>query len=90
MRPDFSKIDYKLKPRNSEPVGPGSGAPVWNTAEHIAVKAWYTADDLYAMEHLNYAAGVAPFLVIDALKAALAAGLSAIGRGTARKITGGS
>jgi methylmalonyl-CoA mutase len=36
--------------------------PVWNTAEHIPVKAWYTADDLYAMEHLDYAAGVAPFL----------------------------
>ena len=26
------------------------------------MKAWYTADDLYAMEHLEYAAGVAPFL----------------------------
>src|SRR6516165_1194353 len=32
------------------------------TAERIPVKAWYTADDLYAMEHLDYAAGVAPFL----------------------------
>ena len=35
---------------------------MWNTAEHIPVKAWYTADDLYAMEHLEYAAGVPPFL----------------------------
>ena len=25
-------------------------------------RPWYTADDLYAMEHLEYAAGVAPFL----------------------------
>jgi methylmalonyl-CoA mutase len=62
MRPDFSKIDYKLKPQNSDTAGPAHGSPVWNTAEHIAVKAWYTADDLYAMEHLDYAAGVAPFL----------------------------
>jgi methylmalonyl-CoA mutase len=57
MRPDFSKIDYKIQPRNAEVSG-----EVWNTAEHIPVKPWYTADDLYAMEHLEYAAGVAPFL----------------------------
>jgi len=44
------------------PLGPAHDAPVWNTAERIAVKAWYTPDDLYAMEHLDYAAGVAPFL----------------------------
>jgi methylmalonyl-CoA mutase len=30
--------------------------------ERIAVKPWYTASDLYAMEHLEYAAGVPPFL----------------------------
>ena len=62
MRPDFSKIEYKLQPQSAEPAGPGEHAPVWRTAEHIPVKAWYTADDLYAMEHLEYAAGVAPFL----------------------------
>jgi methylmalonyl-CoA mutase len=62
MRPDFSKIEYKLLPHTVDAAGPGEGAPVWNTAEHIPVKAWYTADDLYAMEHLEYAAGVAPFL----------------------------
>ena len=49
MRPDFSKIDYQLRPPNSDPAGPAEGAPVWKTAEHIPVKAWYTADDLYAM-----------------------------------------
>ena len=32
------------------------------TPERIPVKPCYTADDLYAMEHLDYAAGVAPFL----------------------------
>jgi methylmalonyl-CoA mutase len=62
MRPDFSKIAYQLPKQGSEPSGPGEHMPVWNTAEHIPVKAWYTADDLYAMEHLDYAAGVAPFL----------------------------
>ena len=62
MRPDFSKIDYRLRPQKADPVGPAEGSPVWKTAERIPVKAWYTADDLYAMEHLEYAAGVAPFL----------------------------
>jgi methylmalonyl-CoA mutase len=62
MRPDFSKIAYQLPKQSAEPFGPGEHVPVWNTAEHIPVKAWYTADDLYAMEHLDYAAGVAPFL----------------------------
>src|SRR3982750_418090 len=62
MRPDFSKIDYKLRPQKADPVGPGENFSVWKTAEQIAVKAWYTPDDLYAMEHLDFAAGVAPFL----------------------------
>jgi len=61
MRPDFSKIDYDPRAA-APPAGPGGDAPVWNTAEHIPVKPWYTADDLYAMEHLDYAAGVPPFL----------------------------
>jgi methylmalonyl-CoA mutase len=57
MRPDFSKIAYKVRPNEAEVTG-----DVWNTAEHIPVKAWYAADDLYAMEHLEYAAGLPPFL----------------------------
>ena len=63
MRPDFSKIEYKLQSRNPAPAGPTESAPVWHTSEHIPVKAWYTAEDLYAMEHLAYAAGVPPFRV---------------------------
>ncbi len=34
----------------------------WMTAEQISVKGLYNAEDLEGMEHLNYAAGVAPFL----------------------------
>jgi methylmalonyl-CoA mutase len=62
MRPDFSKIEYQIRPQVVAPAGPREGSPVWHTAEHIPVKAWYTAADLYAMEHLEYAAGVPPFL----------------------------
>src|ERR1039458_10827241 len=54
MRPDFSKIDYRLRPQDSDPAGPpeGSlaGSRFWKTPEHIPVKAWDTAADLYAME----------------------------------------
>lgn len=34
----------------------------WETPERIPVKSVYTADDLKGMEHLNYAAGIPPFL----------------------------
>ena len=34
----------------------------WITAEQIPVKTDYTAKDLENLEHLNYAAGIAPFL----------------------------
>jgi methylmalonyl-CoA mutase len=62
MRPDFSKITYKVAPQAAELPATGEDVPVWNTPEHIPVKARYTADDLYAMEHLDYAAGIPPFL----------------------------
>jgi methylmalonyl-CoA mutase len=34
----------------------------WQTPERIPVKSVYIADDLKGMEHLNYAAGLPPFL----------------------------
>jgi methylmalonyl-CoA mutase len=36
--------------------------PNWVTPEHIEVKPVYTSDDLYGLEHLEYAAGLPPFL----------------------------
>ena len=39
-----------------------SNENVWLTAEQIPVKGHYSAEDLAGMEHLNYAAGIAPFL----------------------------
>ena len=38
------------------------GKRALGNSEHIAVKGTYTAEDLEGMEHLNYAAGIAPFL----------------------------
>ncbi len=60
-RPDFKSIDYRPgKP--GTPAGTGSTPGGWMTSEQIEVKPVYSSDDLAGMEHLQYAAGVAPFL----------------------------
>ncbi|WP_075590348.1 methylmalonyl-CoA mutase [Labilibacter marinus] len=67
MRPDFKNIDFK----KSSPCG-GVKAKEWEkkhgikkdwvTPERIPVKSAYSATDLEGMEHLNYAAGLPPYL----------------------------
>ena len=59
MKPDFSKINIKTAGSNAAKVAAES---TWVTPEQIPVKPVYTAEDLLGMEHLNYAAGIAPFL----------------------------
>ena len=59
MRPDFSKIELSGSAGTSDGVHPVSS---WLTAEQIPVKPFYTAEDLAHMEHLEYAAGIPPFL----------------------------
>ncbi len=60
MRPDFSKVGY----RSGCEAGsvPQPAAKAWQTNEQIAVKPIYTASDLAGMEHLEYAAGLPPYL----------------------------
>ena len=60
MRPDFSKIDMS-QDHKSEAANTSSQS-TWTTPEQIPVKPIYTAEDLAGMEHLNYAAGLPPFL----------------------------
>ncbi|MFI3262837.1 MAG: methylmalonyl-CoA mutase [Rikenellaceae bacterium] len=60
MRAKFSNISTATK-ESSSCCAQGQN-PVWNTPEQVEVKGAYTADDLEGMEHLNYAAGIAPFL----------------------------
>jgi methylmalonyl-CoA mutase len=62
MKPDFTKMDYKLPLPAAAPAIAGDPAAGWMTAEQISVKPMYTAADIVAMEHLEYAAGIAPFL----------------------------
>ena len=66
MKPDFKNIDIKA----AAPAGKFCGCKakkagadeIWKTPEHIEVKPVYTKEDLEGMEHLNYAAGIAPNL----------------------------
>jgi methylmalonyl-CoA mutase len=59
MRPDFSKIDYRPVPDG----GASGDAPgEWFVPEHIALKSFYTREELDGMEHLDYAAGLPPYL----------------------------
>ena len=59
MRPDFSKIDFRQI--KAEPQKQANGE-LWETPEHISIKPAYSKEDLEKMEHLNYAAGLPPFL----------------------------
>ena len=62
MKPDFTKIEYKIRPQQTVAAVPENSAAEWLTAEGIPVKPLYTADDLGGMQHLEYAAGIPPFL----------------------------
>ncbi|MGE0091629.1 MAG: methylmalonyl-CoA mutase [Bacteroidales bacterium] len=57
MRPKFSELKYSGAAAPS-----GKEQPVWMTPEQIGVKGTYNASDLEGLEHLNYAAGIPPFL----------------------------
>jgi methylmalonyl-CoA mutase len=63
MRPDFSKIE--LKPEVERAAARESKAQdnrEWLSPEHIPVKSFYTREDLEGLEHLEYAAGIPPYL----------------------------
>ncbi len=66
MKPDFSKLSYKPiiseKKSFSEWEKEQGIQNDWLTPENIHVKPAYGSSDLEGMEHLNYAAGIAPFL----------------------------
>jgi methylmalonyl-CoA mutase len=66
MKPDFHKIDIKAtQQQRSAKTLPKSEdfiSEEWMTAEQIPVKSFYTRNDLADMEHLDYAAGIPPFL----------------------------
>lgn len=66
MKPDFSKINIKSAEASRQAASEWEKQhninKNWLTPEQIPVKPVYTKDDLLDMEHLNYAAGIAPYL----------------------------
>ncbi|OYT17341.1 MAG: methylmalonyl-CoA mutase [Bacteroidetes bacterium 4572_77] len=66
MKPNFKNIDIHSKPNYQNDSAQWETEnrikKDWNTPEKISVKPVYNAHDLKGMEHLNYAAGLPPFL----------------------------
>src|SRR5574344_2130992 len=65
MRKDFKNIDIYagFQPQNGLEWQKANDIKAdWKTPEHIEVKPVYTKEDLEGMEHLDFAAGIPPFL----------------------------
>jgi methylmalonyl-CoA mutase len=66
MKPNFKNIDIKSTGFTTIDVAKWNEENAikadWLTPEQIPVKPVYTKEDLEEMEHLNYAAGIPPFL----------------------------
>ena len=62
MKPDFSKIKIKDIISPDSDGGSYSYKADWQTPEKIAVKNYYSQDEISQFEHLEYAAGIPPFL----------------------------
>ncbi|HRY33238.1 MAG TPA: methylmalonyl-CoA mutase [Bacteroidales bacterium] len=66
MRPDFRNISYQALTSGQADfkqwLHEHAVAEEWMTAEQIPLRAVYGPDDLEGMEHLQYAAGIPPFL----------------------------
>jgi len=63
MRPKFKYSDLSsMDFRKNDIHGSGTRVEPWLTPEKIPVKNFYEKGDLYEMEHLDYAAGLPPYL----------------------------
>ncbi len=59
MRPDFSNTTVSNLPKGNKPT---SEAEKYISAEQIELKSFYSKKDIENLKHLNYAAGLPPFL----------------------------
>ena len=62
MRPDFKNTDIKKIIDSNTTEKNINNKEIYNTPEHIDIKPLYTEDDIKNFEHLNYAAGIPPYL----------------------------
>ena len=61
-RPDFTKIAYQPPSKTVTDTAVFPPTSTWQTLEQIEVRPFNTATDLQNMEHLNFAAGMPPYL----------------------------
>ncbi len=59
MRPDFSDIEFNSSISADHKA---NSEESWNTAEQIPVKPQFEESDIENLEHLDYAAGIPPYL----------------------------
>lgn len=62
MRPDFSEISYKSELSTNGRSPKGDTENTWETPEKIGVKPVFMKSDIADLEHLDYAAGIPPYL----------------------------
>ena len=62
MKPDFSKINIAAPAAQAPAAAPCNAGADWLTPERIPVKPVYTKADLQGLEHLDYVAGLPPYL----------------------------
>ncbi len=61
MRPDFNTIDFRQNQYKADSTHKKTGK-TFITPEQIELDAYYTKEDTADFEHLNYAAGLPPYL----------------------------
>lgn len=62
MKPDFSKISYQSIKASYKKSGSNDPGTLWNTAEKISVQQRFSAKEIKNMEHLQFGAGIPPYL----------------------------
>jgi len=62
MRPDFSDIPYNPSLTSTEETAKAGKESLWETPEEIDVKSAFSKSDIEELEHLDYAAGIPPYL----------------------------
>ncbi len=63
MKPDFSKIDIQqIAATATAKRAADTAAATWKTPEQIKVKTFYTKESVQNFEHLDFAAGLPPYL----------------------------
>jgi len=64
MNPDFKNISFEdfIKQAGTKPLVNGKQLAQWETAEQIPVPPAFTENDIKDFDHLNFAAGIPPYL----------------------------